>query len=91
MRRFEFKWNVTNEGVEAVVSIVSLDFQNQGIFLVRKSKNVLSLTKYGNHAHMPFMTETESNMVKAVCEGYYSAVVQEDTFVWLQKESSKIT
>lgn len=91
MRRFKFKWNVINGGVEAVVSIVSLDFQDQGTFLVRKSENVLQLTNYGNHTYIPFMTETESNMVKAVCNGYYAAIMQEDTFVWIQQEDSKIS
>lgn len=87
MRRFKFKWNVAKEGVEAVVSIVSLDFQDQGTFLVSKSENVLALTKYGNHAHIPFMTETEMCIVKATCEGYYAAVTKEDNFLWIEETS----
>lgn len=88
MRRFEFKWNVTNNSIEAVVSIVSRDFQDNGTFLIRKSKNVLEFTKYNNQAHIPAMTEEESNMVKATCEGYYAAVMQEDSFLWSQETAN---
>jgi len=90
MRRFQFKWCIRNDGVEAIVSIVSLDFQDQGTFLVRKTKNVLSLSKYGNHTTIPFMTEIETNTVKAVCEGFYAATTFDSNILWVEDSDISI-
>lgn len=81
MRRFDFNWSHEENGdVDVVVSIVSEDFKNDGSFLVQMRENIIQ----EKHQYIPEMSNVERNMVRAMCEGYYSAIhKKQKTFIWV--------
>ena len=87
MRRFDFNWSHEENGdVDVVVSIVSEDFKNDGFFLVQMRKNIITLKRIGQekHQYIPEMSDVEISMVRAMCEGYYSAIHRKQkTFIWV--------
>ena len=87
MRRFDFNWSHEENGdVDVVVSIVSEDFKNNGFFLVQMRENTIAFKRIGQekHQYIPEMSDVEISMVRAMCEGYYSAIHRKQkTFIWV--------